>query len=147
MKRDCPNYRAFPLRPAFLITLFLFVLGLTVALEYLLRVLPNEHDRNKIPQDSPYIVAQRRRRSARRVPVDSFLDPQHGRHSYTQAKPAGRAFVQGQGRMDDSKTTTSAIRTPDGADIERRYITKAPTISSRALDMNVKIPESSMYET
>src|SRR4051812_42163948 len=59
-QRDVPNYKAFPLRPRFLTIIFLFICGLTIVLEYLLRTLPNEHERNSIPHDFPYTVVQRR---------------------------------------------------------------------------------------
>lgn len=54
-QRDIPNYKALPLRRSFLAVLFVFVCSLLVALEYLLRKLPNEHDRSKIPNDTPYM--------------------------------------------------------------------------------------------
>ncbi|KAK4450506.1 hypothetical protein QBC34DRAFT_273915, partial [Podospora aff. communis PSN243] len=54
-KRDMPNFRALPLRRSFLAVLFLLLCSLLVALECVLRKLPQEHDRAGIPNDSPYV--------------------------------------------------------------------------------------------
>jgi len=61
MARDVPDYKPFLLRGPFLAVLFLFVCSLTATLEYLLRTLPQEHDRNGMPHDSPYLPVQKQR--------------------------------------------------------------------------------------
>jgi len=125
-KRDCPNYRAFALRPAFLSTLFLFVCGLTIALECLLRVLPNEHNRNKIPQDSPFIVARRG------AAVDSYP-----RSSTLLPTPFSRT-ENGRTIIDSTRT-----RIRRHVDTPQPQITTPPSLPRS--DFNIKIPDPSMY--
>ena len=109
MPQDIPNYKAVPIRLPFLTFLFLFICALLISLEYLIRTLPNEHDRTGIPGDSNYIPVQKRRihdSNSHATRLDTYIsaDVRQQRWDYlpsaTQTSHAGAATPACDGMAD-----------------------------------------------
>ncbi len=120
MKPDIPNYKAFPLRLPFLTVLFLFICSLMASLEYLLRTLPHQHDRNSIPQDSRYIPFQRNENHKRTLgdntpfPSDQLASvlPTKRQQSYYGLVPSTTTTTKTKTTTNPPKPHTTTTPTP-----------------------------------
>jgi len=141
-ERDIPDYKAPVLRPAFLTLLFLFVCGLFATLEYLVRTLPNEHDRNKIPHDvtiAPGPESHERRRNI--VALEYHIGrPRAETSAFIATTPQGPLSPTSwnTGRSDSNAITVAPSAGAPTAQIT--IITTSPTTTWRNRNPAIKIP-------